>query len=98
MEKLLPWNEVISTGPDANEAQMSRIISHSSDRGQGQFRWTKRRKQKALQWHDDPRFSIELTVSKLGCKAKDAQMMLCQWAANCETIEKNKRIVNLNGF
>jgi hypothetical protein len=96
LENLTEWKnschgtKLYSPGPVANEAQVSRIISCRSDGGQGQFRWTKRRKQKALQWHDDSRFSIELIASKLGCEPEDVQIMLRQWAANCETIEKNK--------
>jgi hypothetical protein len=95
-ENLTEWKNLChgmksySPSPVTNETQVSRIISYSSDRDQGQFRWTKSRKQKALQWHDDPRFSIELITSKLGREPEDVQMMLRQWATNCETIEEKK--------
>jgi hypothetical protein len=36
------------------------------------------------------RFSIKLIASKRGCEPEDVQMMLRQWAANSETIEKIK--------
>jgi hypothetical protein len=96
LENLIEWKnschgmKLYSPGSVTKEAQVSRIISYSSDRGQGQFRWAKRREQRALQWHNDPRFSIELITSKLGCEPEDVQMMLHQWVVNCETIKKNK--------
>jgi hypothetical protein len=82
--------KLYSPGPVTNEVQVSRIISHSSDRGQGQFRSAMRRKQKALQWHDHPRFSIELITSKLECKSEDVQIMLHQWAATVKPLRKIK--------
>jgi hypothetical protein len=90
MGKLIRGMKLYSPGPIANITQVLRIISYSSDPGQGQFRWTKQRKQKALQWHDDPGFSSQLIASKHASEPEDVQMMFRQWAANCETIEKNK--------
>jgi hypothetical protein len=96
LENLIEWKnsyhgmKLYSPDPVGSEVQVSSIISYSSHRGHGQFRWTTWRKQKTLQRHDDPRFSIELIASKLGCEPEGIQMILCQWAANYETIEKNK--------
>jgi hypothetical protein len=64
--------------PVANESQVSGIIGYSSG-CESQFKWTKQRKEKAIRWHDDPRFSIELTASKLRCSPENIQVMLRQW-------------------
>jgi hypothetical protein len=62
--------------PGASDAQLSRIISFAFGETPGTFKWTKRREQQAIQWHDNPEFSVELIASRLGCTPEDVETML----------------------
>jgi hypothetical protein len=59
MGTIASWDEILLPGSVENEFQVPRIIGYSSG-CESQYEWTKHRKEKAIRWHDDPRFSIEL--------------------------------------
>jgi hypothetical protein len=82
LEVLTEWKrathpmKLYTPRPGASDAQLSRIISFAFGETPGTFKWTKRRKQQAIQWHDNPEFSVELIASRLGCTPEDVETML----------------------